>query len=420
MAKAINCEHKKKGDIEPCNKCEICLGITNGSNLDLIEIDAASTRGIDDIRELRNKIKLSPTASKKKVYVIDEVHMLTLEAFNALLKTLEEPPEHAVFILCTTEPHKLPATIISRCLRLNFSKPTVQELSRSLEKIIDKEKLYLEPMAIQEIIKYADGSFRDAVKLLEQLSFSSKKITLIKIDEFFGQQNIQVKDLLSLLQEKKLKDSLMWLNKAMANGSDVKILTISILEFLRKMLLSKLGIKEELVQDNNWEISELKSLINLFSEAGKQLKDSVIAQLPLEIVMVEWCSGQNQKTTIINQRVEQLDHEEVNIKAVSSHKTVLESSPPLNSLEFKNILDKWPELLKVVKTCNHSIEALLKAARPVGLENNKLIVEVFYPFHKSKLEKETCLQIIEAKLKEIFNQTLIIKYKLSKSRKVVK
>src|SRR3990167_11242532 len=137
VAKVLNCEKKTKG-IEPCNKCEQCVSITNGTNMDILEIDGASNRGIDEIRDLREKVKLSPMSATRKVYIIDEVHMLTQEAFNALLKTLEEPPSHVVFILCTTEPHKVPGTIISRCLRIQFKRATEEELVRSFGKIIKK------------------------------------------------------------------------------------------------------------------------------------------------------------------------------------------------------------------------------------------------------------------------------------------
>ena len=189
IAKVINCEsrikNKESGDkrsektdvqkhnssfiipnskIEPCNKCSQCLSITNGTNIDILEIDGASNRGIDEIRDLREKIKLSPAYANKKVYIIDEVHMLTTEAFNALLKTLEEPPAHAMFILCTTEPHKIPATISSRCFHISFKMATNEELARSFARIAKKERLTFDKDALDLIANISDGSFRDGVK----------------------------------------------------------------------------------------------------------------------------------------------------------------------------------------------------------------------------------------------------------------
>src|ERR1035437_6549591 len=177
VAKVINCEkhiglkgQRSEKEIEPCNKCEQCLSISNGNNLDVLEIDGASNRGIDEIRDLKEKINLAPFKASKKIYIIDEVHMLTTEAFNALLKTLEEPPSHAVFILCTTEQHKVPATIASRCSKINFTRATEEEFVRSLQRVVKAEELKADKEALLEIAKLSDGSFRDGVKLLEEVA----------------------------------------------------------------------------------------------------------------------------------------------------------------------------------------------------------------------------------------------------------
>ena len=189
FAKSINCLGKRK-DFEPCNKCDVCQEITNGSSLDLIEIDAASNRGIDDIRSLREKIKLSPARCRYKVYIVDEAHMLTTEAFNALLKTLEEPPAHAVFILCTTEPEKLPKTIVSRCLQIKFQKAKKEEVINSLKRVVKGEKLEVEKEVLAEISVNAEGSFRDAQKILDQLSLANRKISLKERPELMnGRRN---------------------------------------------------------------------------------------------------------------------------------------------------------------------------------------------------------------------------------------
>ena len=181
LAKSVNCTDSKNG--EPCNKCSHCKSITEGRCLDLIEIDAASNRGIDDIRELKSKINLVPSMVKVKVYIIDEVHMLTNEAFNALLKTLEEPPEQVKFVLCTTEPNKLPGTIVSRCFQVQFDKAKTEELVRSLNRVVKGEKIEIKKEDLVKIANKANGSFRDAVKVLEQLSAKSKKISSKRVDE---------------------------------------------------------------------------------------------------------------------------------------------------------------------------------------------------------------------------------------------
>ncbi len=239
LAKAINCKNrqtspqpspKRRGSdvgIEPCNKCEICLSITNGSHIDVLEIDAASNRGIDEIRELRDRIKYAPSELDKKIYIIDEVHMLTTEAFNALLKTLEEPPEHAVFILATTEPWKLLPTIISRTFEVNFEKPTNEQIVHSLLRIVNGEKLQVEDGVLEQIAQMSDGAFRDAAKNLEELAVSSngKKITKETMDEVFKTSSMSegVADLLGSLSKKNAKASFEIIQKLSEQGIDYRL-----------------------------------------------------------------------------------------------------------------------------------------------------------------------------------------------------
>src|SRR3990167_6431951 len=212
VAKAVNCERlvnqrlassskEKKlnadgytldASVEPCNKCYQCTSITNGTNVDVLEIDGASNRGIDEIRDLREKVRLSPAGAFKKVYIIDEVHMLTTEAFNALLKTLEEPPEHVIFILCTTEPHKVPQTIASRCFHMAFKKATANELVRAFLRIAKKEKISVDKEALFKISEFSDGSFRDGVKILEEIysEVGNKKITKETVEKMHQAVNL--------------------------------------------------------------------------------------------------------------------------------------------------------------------------------------------------------------------------------------
>src|SRR3989344_108930 len=174
VAKQVNCKNTIHG--QACGKCALCESIAKGICLDVLEIDAASNRGIDEIRDLREKIKLSPLELKYKIYIIDEVHMLTTEAFNALLKTLEEPPVHAIFVLATTEAHKVPETVLSRCIRIDFNRATNDDLVKSLTRIVKGEKLQVELQTLNEIAKAADGSFREGAKLLQELALTEVKI----------------------------------------------------------------------------------------------------------------------------------------------------------------------------------------------------------------------------------------------------
>src|SRR5919204_367889 len=187
LAKAINCTQRASGSAEPCNECESCLQVAAGAALDLIEIDAASNRGIDEIRDLREKVNLAPALGKRKVYIIDEAHMLTGDAFNALLKTLEEPPEHVVFILCTTEASKIPLTVLGRCQQFVFRRFTEEQVAGRLRWIAEREVIDVEPAVLELVAHVAEGSMRDAVGLLDQLvPLAEDRITLAQTRELLG------------------------------------------------------------------------------------------------------------------------------------------------------------------------------------------------------------------------------------------
>lgn len=297
VAKIVNCEKLKKD--EPCNRCKQCVSITNGTNLDLIEIDAASNRGIDEIRDLRERITLAPSAASKKIYIIDEVHMLTTEAFNALLKTLEEPPEHAMFILCTTDPHKVPQTIQSRCFHVSFKRATMSELLRSLRRIVASENIAIDQEALATIAKASDGSFRDASKVLEQAASLAgrKKIRAQYIRSIVGVGE-NATGLFLLLKEQKAKEALMWLNSAIDEGLNVKAWLEDSLSLLHSGLLATYGVETSEVpsQIASLNAQELKQLITLFTRAHNELRTAVIPQLPVELVIIEYCMEKEVKT----------------------------------------------------------------------------------------------------------------------------
>jgi DNA polymerase III subunit gamma/tau len=409
VAKAVNCVGREKEgenpstslrikDFEPCNKCEQCLSITSGNNLDVLEIDAASNRGIDDIRELRDKIKLAPSSAKYKIYIIDEVHMLTLEAFNALLKTLEEPPSHAIFILCTTDPEKLPETIISRCMRFNFKRATPDEIKSRILKIKALEKFEVEDNAMGEIAKAATGSFRDAQKILERASFLGKTITKDDIEEIIGKTTgTKPVNLLNLLYLGNLETSLKEIERIMELGTNLRLYTQDLLELLRIGMLESLGIVQTntaLNEENSkilkqFSLEEIKDLILIFSQAYKELKETVIPQLPLEMAVIEWCLKKSngnktvKKEIFAEQKVEEKPEKEEAAKVVMADASVV---------DFQN---HWQDILLGVRPKNHSVEALLRATRPLNFADGTLTLEVFYQFHKDQLETEKCRRIVE-------------------------
>ena len=436
LAKAVNClknrKNGKKSDFEPCNKCEICQEINDGRALDLIEVDAASNRGIDDIRSLREKIKLSPAKCDYKVYIIDEVHMLTTEAFNALLKTLEEPPKHALFVLCTTEPEKLPKTIISRCTQIKFKKANQEEILRSLKRVVKGEGLNPEKEVLEGIAKSADGSFRDAQKVLDQLSSSGKKISLKETNKLLGRiEELKPDKLLLFLSEKKGKESLLEIDRVVTFGIDLNFYLQTILEKLRLILLEKTGISEVESQELDEELKEAFSslskgnvfkLITLFSQASLEIKISPIPQLPLELVVVQWCQDQEQEndSNLENnpkrevKKTSNPDNQKQETKGTNGDTQIKKSNGVSHGLD--KVVDHWDDLLVGVKPLNHSVEALLRASRPLKMEGNFLTLEVFYKFHKERLETEKCRSIVEEIASQILDAPIRLKCVLGEKK----
>jgi len=309
LAKAVNCEEQPSSNptsYEPCNKCPACQEINEGRCLDLIEIDAASNRGIDEIRELRNGIKFSPNRLKYKVFIVDESHMLTREAFNALLKTLEEPPAHAIFVLVTTEIHKIPQTIISRCQRFDFWKLPLDKVIGRLAGIAQAEKVKIEKPALQLIALNADGSLRDGESLLGQIIVTAgqdKEVTLSEVQQILGVTNIQaIQDLVNYLSQKQVSQSISHINQIADQGYDLTQFSRSLINYLRKMMILRIDpqlanlaaselTKEQLDviinQAQNFSESDLIKIIRLFIRAENEIKFANLPQLPLELAVVE-------------------------------------------------------------------------------------------------------------------------------------
>ena len=399
FAKVVNCQNSKDG--EPCNKCDACREITKGTAMDLIEIDAASNRGIDDIRALRETIKLSPVKLKYKVYIIDEVHMLTLEAFNALLKTLEEPPEHAIFVLCTTEPDRLPETIISRCMRFNFRKAKKEEIIQGpLKRAVKNEGIKVEKGVLEQIAKAAGGSFRDAHKILEELAAGGKKISLKQAKELLGQiEEFSPEKLLPFLDKKDARGALKEIARIVEGGVDLENYTLRLLEILRKGLLEKMGVEEESVEElKNFDVSQIKILISLFSRAAGELRFSPIPQLPLELAVVEWCGDEISNPPA---RWAGVKPQTSNLKKKNSLSQSQNSDFKPQTSNIRQIEEKWPEILTKIKPQNHSVEAFLKATRLKDFQNGWLTLEVFYKFHKERLETEKCRRIVEETVEKV-------------------
>jgi len=421
LAKMVNCEGK---DI-PCNKCSTCLSITDGSNLDLIEIDAASNRGIEDIRSLREKIKLAPSSSKKKVYIIDEVHMLTTEAFNALLKTLEEPPAHALFILATTDLSKVPQTILSRVTRLDFKLAKPAELIEALSKIVKEEKIDIDEEALKILTQKADGSFRDAVKLLDQVSSMKGKITAKILEENLKSSNFEeIATLLLNLSKKDTTESLFWVIKQVESGVDIKDIILSLMDNLRSLIFIKNGLGSQLIEPNlmaeNYQklvkISEsftnadlVKSLDNL-QKALEKMKTSSIPSLPLELAVVEICTVLA-GPVIASIAKQSIVVEEIAVSPVAPRNDKEEESE-LGDVELSTspdmiiLKEKWTFVLETVRPVNYSLEAMLRSINVRECSLTDVYLEVPYAFHQRIIESPKNKDLLESIFSDILGKKM--------------
>ncbi|MBI2338265.1 DNA polymerase III subunit gamma/tau [Candidatus Daviesbacteria bacterium] len=438
----------------PCNKCPTCISITDGSNLDLIEIDAASNRGIEDIRSLRDKIKLSPSSARKKVYIIDEVHMLTTEAFNALLKTLEEPPKHALFILATTEGNKVPQTILSRVQKLDFKLAAPEELLEALMKIVKEEKIDIDEGALKTLTKKSDGSFRDAVKLLDQVS-TGEKITAEFIDKSLKSSDFEnVLDLIQSIKDKNASAGLLNISKQVESGTDIKDLMLSLLDIFRSLVFIKNGLGEQLVKGNftedkyqalvavseNFSTIELVENLDILQKSFEKMKFTSIPSLPLELAVVEICeenskfpglaprSGagkmQNSKLEDI-QKDSKVGVSEGQIEGGSENSNILtirsadipshsefseNEKPPVtidsSSSDILKLKEKWTFVLETIRPYNFSLEALLRSIKIAECTESSVIMEVPYAFHQRILEAPKNRDLLEGILSDILGRSI--------------
>ncbi|RCW50723.1 MULTISPECIES: DNA polymerase III subunit gamma/tau [unclassified Halanaerobium] len=339
FARALNCAQPAE-DFEPCGECNSCQRIEKGNSLDVIEIDAASNRGIDEIRDLREKVKFYPGEGKYKVYIIDEVHMLTKGAFNALLKTLEEPPESVVFILATTEPHKVITTIMSRCQRFDFSLLSLSDIKKRLKFICQQEEFSVEAETLDILARNARGGMRDGISLLDQaISFTDGKLTADGVAKMLGR--VEKKELKKFLDAVSLKHSdqaLKLVSKIIAMGLGIERFSEELIEYCRELLLIKecgvesgiLEYSKSYLNDLSEEASQLSSrqlteIIDLFSELNQKLKYSNQPKLQLEIAVIKLCSSDNNDPLMLAERIEelefQLSHLKNSLAASSSDKT---------------------------------------------------------------------------------------------------
>lgn len=447
LAKAVNCLDPQQG--EPCNKCDLCRAVKEGNALDVIEIDAASNRGIDEIRELREKVNYAPNVARYKVYIIDEVHMITKDASNAFLKTLEEPPPHAIFVLATTEPHKVLATILSRCQRFDFHRLSQAAAISKLNIICEKENIQIEPEALRLITKVTTGSLRDAENLLEQLTaYYGHEISLQQVQSLLGiSGDMRVRELAKHVMDKDITAGLQAINGVSSDGLDLRQFNRELVDYLRDLLLVKSG-SETVVDVTSDDLAELKSLaakvslgylltaVKRFGEVN--LRWDSYSALPLELALVESvlsADGEKPQDQTTPQKQQGTAHAvkatakstlPAQSQAATATSTVTQKTPPAKDateLPSENIaesaIDKdsdqdiayirkhWREFIKSLhgEGSSGNLDAFLRSAcEPVAIEDSTIVLGFYYTFHKEKIEDNKYRHLVERKLKEVFGK----------------
>lgn len=462
LAKAVNCEQPVDG--EPCNVCGTCVAITEGSVTDVLEIDAASNRGVEEIRDIRDKVKFAPSDVKYKVYIIDEVHMLTTEAFNALLKTLEEPPSHVLFILATTEPHKLPATIISRCQRFDFHRIALAEMVGRLQQICEAHQVEAEPQALQLVAKMAEGGMRDALSLLDQaISYSGSMVTAAAIMQITGTVSQTYFSVLAKhIGERNVAGVMEQFEQVMVQGKDPEHFLQDFMYYYRDMLLLKTApnlqeiVERTLIDDQFASVAKAYSLpalyeiIEVLNAAMTQLKWSTYSRVLVELTLVKLCqlaekggsqaAGINQEElTALQGRIHSLEEKlqqvlQGQVALPQSGSSAEEPKPreprrvaaaggagggsrvsiaklrevarSYDEGMTQKVRGQWSQILNEVKKVKIQHQAWLVNGQPVAVGQSSLVVAFKSPIHCEKTMEPELKGIVERVLQAVTGKQL--------------
>jgi DNA polymerase-3 subunit gamma/tau len=444
LAKAVNCLAPENE--RPCNACAICQAVNERRLLDLIEIDAASNTGVDDVRELRERVGFRPNEARYKVYVIDEVHMLSNAAFNALLKTLEEPPSHAIFVLATTEPHKIPATVLSRCQRFDFRRIPVSQIVARLEWLIEQEHIQADRDALTLIARQATGSMRDAESLIDQLaSYDGKGITVAEVRAALGtgasETVIQVTDALA---EQDVAQGLGAINTAVDEGADPRQFARQMVEHLRALLLMRLEsgvVSAHVSEDVRPRLEEqaaafspraLARVVRLFNRAAAEAKGGWQPQLPLEMAFIEailppepegpgpraqsardiprtppptrYATSSPAKSKPAPARSASTAPSPPTTRVQEPETAYSRPAPGDGSLTPELLRNRWPEFLNALRPRNLSLEALMRSCEPVAIEGDVVLLGFTHNFHRGKVEEEHNKRMVEDVLSSLVGQ----------------
>ena len=437
LAKALNC--KEGPTPTPCSKCSPCNEITQGSSLDVIEIDGASNRGIDEIRVLRENVKFAPVSGRFKIYIIDEVHMLTTEAFNALLKTLEEPPEYVKFIFATTSPNKVIPTILSRCQRFDFRRISMLEIIAQLERVIKAENLSVDKEVLVAIAKSSDGSLRDAESVLDQLiSFSKERISLkdaisvlglVEQDALFG--------IADKIIQKDALGALSLFNDIVNDGKDITVFLSNLIEHFRNLMIAKvtkgdaklIDLPDEicaklLTQSQAMSMEEIFSAFNILVTTQEMAKRLDSLRIPLEISLVRLAHSKKVSSPVIPIKqapVKEIKKapEPIAEKKEEAKEEDINPILPTQLISLEQIKTAWQNIVANLSGIKMSVATYLNEGEPLKVEGGVLTVSFprNYSLHKESLERKDNKAVIEKVFSDVLSTSLKVNFTLSKEEK---
>jgi len=427
MAKAVNCPNTKAG--EPCGVCSTCEQVSKNNFLDLVEIDAASNTGVDNIRDLIDHVRFSPSVGKFKVFIIDEVHMLSKGAFNALLKTLEEPPAHAIFILATTEINKVPATIISRTQRFDFKRYNTEDLKPHLQKILKQEKFKMHPEIIDLVAQNADGSVRDSLTILEKVMTLGEDATPEECRQLLGiTDTVLCRQLLDFILQGKGAEIPDFFNLLLEKGADFTIFNRDFLEYLRKVLISAVTdgkLQEKNIyggesvkhQSEQGTVMDFIFIIRLFLRAYKDLSSAPRAEIPMLLASLEGAARKAVPARPIAPAAPTLISRQEPAKPLQAPFEVSHAVPHVPPQDYipaesgvvesgESLVDQevkawWPQVIAEIKKQNTPLANLIRTSTLSEVRGNAIILEVKFPFHKQNIENQKNQQMIRLVIEQL-------------------
>lgn len=424
LAKAVNCLNDDKTQ-RPCNECDYCRAVNENRFLDLIEIDAASNTSVDDVRDLRDKINFSPTQGKFKIYIIDEVHMLSTAAFNALLKTLEEPPPHAIFVLATTEIHKIPATVLSRCQRHEFRRVPVDEIVGQLKTIAAAESIQADGDALALIARQSAGGMRDAISLLDQLSSTGERITLDLAQTVLGTATSQtVLDLVASIADPNPGRGLEEIHRALDGGADPRALARQVVDYLRGLMLIQMGnasqiettrdIKERMTEHADaFTPAAVLRMMRIFNEAATDSRGSWQPSLPLELAFAEALEPPAESASVA-------PASKVSAKppAKSAPKTPVapqSGGASASAIPASEVIKVWKQVQNALRKDYANLAALLNSVSSIDVQDGTLVLGFASDVLMSKMQDEE-KQLTNQALSDLLGVTLDIRCEVTNAK----